>query len=57
MRLSLLSLQRDESGDSLVEYAVLIACLSLAAILAMHAVGGSIFRMFNPTKASMGWLG
>lgn len=56
MRLSLQALQRDESGDSLVEYALLIACLSMAAVLAIHTLGARIFGLFGPTNAAIGWF-
>jgi Flp pilus assembly pilin Flp len=48
MRLILHSFQYDESGESIVEYALLIACIGLAAIVAVHALGVDVYRLFAP---------
>ena len=39
--------RRDESGASLVEYALLLALIAVVAIVALHFLGGSVSNTLN----------
>ena len=47
MRGFLNALWRDESGQGLVEYALIIALVAIAVIVALTALGGRINNVFN----------
>ena len=44
--------QDDESGETLVEYGLLVAGVCLAALVAVHALGASLVRLFDPSQAN-----
>jgi pilus assembly protein Flp/PilA len=44
---------REEDGQDLVEYALLIAFVSLAAIAGMQALGGGINQKFSAISQSL----
>ena len=44
---------RDEEGASLVEYALLIALIALACVVALTATGQSISDMFTRINAKL----
>lgn len=41
------ALMRDESGQDLAEYAILIGLIALAVIVAVQLLGGTISNIFN----------
>ena len=41
---------RDESGTTAIEYSMIAALISVAAIASMQAVGGSVDLLFNKVK-------
>ncbi len=41
------SLVRDEEGQDLLEYALLVALIALVAVLAVTAAGGSVKTIFQ----------
>jgi pilus assembly protein Flp/PilA len=41
------SFARNEEGQDLLEYALLVALIALVAILAVTAAGGSVSTIFN----------
>ncbi len=41
------ALMRDESGQDLAEYAILIGLIALAVIVAVQLLGGTIATIFN----------
>jgi len=45
----LTKLWNDESGQDLVEYALLLAFIAIAAVVAITALGGSISDLFQDT--------
>ncbi len=45
---------REEEGQGLVEYALIIGLISIVAIAALSAAGGSISEMFEAVKESLG---
>ncbi|HEX4348058.1 MAG TPA: hypothetical protein VHZ73_10825 [Vicinamibacterales bacterium] len=48
------SLRRDESGQDLLEYALLTALIALAAVAAIQAAGGQITGVFTAIGAAIG---
>ncbi len=46
-------LTRREEGASLVEYALLIALIALACVLALNALSGGISGLFNNIAANL----
>jgi pilus assembly protein Flp/PilA len=44
---NLKDLMKDDEGQDLVEYALLVALLSLAAVASITALGGKIQNIFN----------
>lgn len=44
---------RDESGATMVEYAILVALISVAAIAIIVVVGAEVKAAFNDVKACM----
>lgn len=47
------ALWRDESGQDLAEYALLIGLIALACILAVTALGGTISNIFDDIGAEL----
>jgi pilus assembly protein Flp/PilA len=43
-----------EEGASLVEYALLVALIALACIVAIEALGGGLSNAFNNIKSKLG---
>jgi pilus assembly protein Flp/PilA len=43
-----------QEGASLVEYALLVALIALACIVAIEALGGGISNAFNNIKSKLG---
>jgi pilus assembly protein Flp/PilA len=43
----------DDAGTTVIEYGLIAAMISVAAIAAMQAVGGSIDIMFNKAKTAL----
>ena len=41
------SFARNEEGQDLLEYALLVALIALVAIVAVEAAGGSVFTIFD----------
>jgi pilus assembly protein Flp/PilA len=50
---SLLRLVRNEEGQDLIEYALLVGLISLVAVLAITAAGGSVNQIFTNIAASL----
>jgi len=50
-------LRRDEDGQGLVEYALIIALVSVVLILALQALGVSITGVFNRIGGSLNSAG
>ena len=46
-------LRRDEKGATAIEYGLIAALISVAAILAMQALGGSLSGMFTGVSDSL----
>ena len=46
-------LWRDESGQDLTEYAVLLALIALAAVVGMKSLAGAISNVFQNAAANM----
>ena len=42
-----MDVRRDEEGQGLVEYALILVLVSLAVVIALTAVGGQINSVFN----------
>ena len=53
MRKFMRSLWRDDSGQDLAEYALLLGLIALVVIGAVTAVGGSIGEFFNDAKKDL----
>ena len=45
---------REEEGQGLVEYALIVALISVVAIVAMQALGGQITGLFGKVSTDMG---
>jgi len=45
--------RRDETGASLVEYALLLALIAVVAIVALHFLGGSVSNTLNNVGSSI----
>jgi pilus assembly protein Flp/PilA len=52
-RIHVPKLHRDESGASLVEYALLLALIAVVAIVALHFLGGSVSNTLNTVGGSI----
>ncbi len=48
------SLHRDESGQDLIEYALIAALLALAAVVTMSTLGSSINQAFSTISSTVG---
>ena len=53
MNFSLMRLWREESGQDLVEYALLVALVGLAAIAGMNSLAGAISNAFASAVANL----
>jgi pilus assembly protein Flp/PilA len=53
MKNSITSFLRDEQGQDLVEYALLIAFIALACIIGLQALGGAINATYNSISSSL----
>ena len=53
MKHSITSFLRDEQGQDLVEYALLIAFIALACIIALQNLGGTINATYNSISSSL----
>jgi len=49
----LIRLLREESGQDLIEYSLLIGIITLASVLAMTSIGGKITAYFSNLDAAM----
>jgi pilus assembly protein Flp/PilA len=49
------SLIKEEKGQGLVEYALIIALIAIAAIIALEALGGHISGIFQKIKTDMSY--
>ena len=47
------SIRRDEEGQGLAEYALILALISIAAIAIMFALGGQITSIFEATSTAL----
>jgi Flp pilus assembly pilin Flp len=47
MRLRVRSLVRDEAGQDLIEYAMLVALIALGCVIAVTAAGGRVREIFE----------
>jgi pilus assembly protein Flp/PilA len=45
--------EREEEGQGLVEYALIIFLVSIASILALTALGGAVSDVFNQIVAAL----
>ena len=50
----LLNVAKDESGQDLLEYALLVALIALVAFGAVAAAGGSVNTIFSNIAAQLG---
>ena len=50
-------LMKDESGATAIEYGLIAALISVAAIAALQAMGGSLKNIFNTVKNSLATAG
>ena len=53
MRSTFNRLMKDESGATMIEYGLIAALISVAAILALTAMGGSLRTMFNTVSTAL----
>jgi pilus assembly protein Flp/PilA len=53
MKSSITSFLRDEQGQDLVEYALLIAFIALACIIGLQSLGGAINATYNSISSSL----
>jgi pilus assembly protein Flp/PilA len=53
MLAALRSLDREEKGQGMVEYGLIIAAVAIAVIIALFALGPKIGSMFSSTAASL----
>jgi|DewCreStandDraft_4_1066084.scaffolds.fasta_scaffold65207_2 pilus assembly protein Flp/PilA len=44
---------RDDAGTTVIEYGLIAALISVAAIAALQAVGGSVDAMFTKAKTAL----
>jgi pilus assembly protein Flp/PilA len=54
MYLALKDLRDDESGQAMVEYALILALVSVAAITILTTLGGSVSSIFSRINADLG---
>jgi pilus assembly protein Flp/PilA len=53
MKNSITSFLRDEQGQDLVEYALLIAFIALACIIGLQSLGSAINKTYNSISSSL----
>jgi len=53
MRSTFNRLFKDESGATMIEYGLIAALISVAAIVALTAMGGSLQTMFNTVSGAL----
>jgi pilus assembly protein Flp/PilA len=53
MKTLLTRLAQDESGQDLIEYGLLIGIITLAAVLAVTAIGGKVTAYFGNLNGAM----
>ncbi len=53
MRSTFNRLLKDESGATMIEYGLIAALISVAAIVALTAMGGSLQTMFNTVSTAL----
>jgi len=53
MRSTFNRLIKDESGATMIEYGLIAALISVAAIVALTAMGGSLQTMFNTVSTAL----
>jgi pilus assembly protein Flp/PilA len=53
MKYSIASFFRDEQGQDLVEYALLIAFIALACIIGLQNLGSAINQTYNSISSSL----
>jgi pilus assembly protein Flp/PilA len=53
MRQSLLRLARDDQGQDLIEYGLLIGVITLASVLAVSTIGGKVVSYFTTLSSTM----
>jgi pilus assembly protein Flp/PilA len=53
MRSTFNRLLKDESGATMIEYGLIAALISVAAITALTAMGGSLKTMFETVKTAL----
>jgi pilus assembly protein Flp/PilA len=53
MKTLLIRLARDEPGQDLIEYGLLIGIITLASVLAITAIGGKLSAYFTSLNAAM----
>jgi pilus assembly protein Flp/PilA len=54
MYLAFKGLRDDESGQAMVEYALILALVSVAAITILTTLGGSVSSIFSKINADLG---
>jgi pilus assembly protein Flp/PilA len=54
MYLALKDLRNGESGQAMVEYALILALVSVAAITILSTLGGSVSSIFSKINADLG---
>jgi pilus assembly protein Flp/PilA len=47
------NLLKDESGQDLIEYALIAGLIGIAAVVGMTAVGGSVGNIFNSISTQL----
>ena len=52
--LYLQAMKKDEKGQGLVEYALIVVLIAVAAIVAMKLLGGSINTQFSKVAVTVG---
>ena len=49
----LINWSREESGQTLVEYGLIIALISVVAVVGMQAIGTNVLAVFNDIAADL----
>ncbi len=52
--LNLMNLVTDEEGQDLIEYALIVALISIVAVVALTALGGNINTLWTTISANVG---
>ncbi len=53
IRLAARSAQRDDDGQGLIEYALILSMVALTAFVALRATGTGISSMFNTVSSNL----